>query len=147
MVDLIELTIARLKDTTNGNPPWLDVLAIDSLAQINDKGAAIARTPTLYVFLVSDNPKSDVRGSGLYLQSCEATIGVVIAEKSTNRKPIDWSTIRAELRQRLFGWTPDEDFEPYWLGAGRLIGITAGRATWLDQFVTEYTEDQNRYVS
>jgi hypothetical protein len=147
MADLIELTIARLKDTTNRKPPWLDVLAIDSLAQINDKGTAIARTPTLYVFLVSDNPKSDVRGSGAYLQSCEVTIGVVIAEKSTNRQPISWSVIRAELRQRLFGWAPDNDFEPYWLGAGRLIGLNAGRATWLDQFVTEYTEDQNRYVS
>jgi hypothetical protein len=101
----------------------------------------------LFVFLVSDNPQPDTRGSGAYLQACTATVGVVIAHKSVNRKPIDWQPLRKELRQRLFGWSGDEEFEPFWLGSGRLMSISNGRADWLDQFITEYTEDQNRYGS
>ncbi|MGR5271359.1 phage tail terminator protein [Vibrio alginolyticus] len=145
--DLIALTIERLKDQSNGKPPWIDVKEIDSLTQLHEKKSALLRTPALFVFLVSDSPKPDVRGSGLYLQDCVATVGVVIVTKSTNSKPIDWQPLRKELRQRLFGWTPDDEYEPFWLGPGRLMGISNGRADWFDQFITEYTEDQNRYGS
>lgn len=145
--DLVALTIERLKDDTDGKPPWKDVLEIDSLSQINEKKTALLRTPTLFVFLVSDNPQPDIRGSGLYLQACRATVGVVIAHKSVNRNPIDWQPLRKELRKRLFGWSGDDEFEPFWLGSGRLMSLSNGRADWFDQFITEYTEDQNRYGS
>lgn len=145
MADLIDLTIARLKDKAIGKPPWLDVCEIDSLAQINDGKKSNNRMPCLYVFLVSDSPKPDVRGSGAYLQSCVATVGVVIAHQSINGKPMDFTPLRKELRKRLFGWAGNSEFEPYWLGAGRLMSVSAGRATWFDQFVTEYTEDQISY--
>ncbi|CCN69786.1 hypothetical protein [Vibrio nigripulchritudo] len=145
--DLIALTIERLKDATHGKPPWKDVLEIDSLSQINEKSSALLRTPALFVFLVNDNPRPDTRGSGAYLQSCSATVGVVIAHKSVNRHPIDWQPIRKALRQRLFGWAAATEFEPFWLGSGRLMSLSNGRADWFDQFITEYTEDQNRYGS
>lgn len=145
--DLVALTIERLKDKSLGSLPWRDVQEIDSFAQLHEKTSALLRTPSLFVFLVSDSPKPDVRGSDAYLQSCVATIGIVIVNKSTNGKPIDWMPIRKALRERLFGWTPNDEFEPYWLGAGRLVGVSNGRADWFDQFITEYTEDQNRYVS
>ncbi|PTP90087.1 phage tail terminator protein [Vibrio splendidus] len=143
--DLVALTIERLKDDTQVKPPWLDVLEIDSLSQINEKKSGLQRTPALFVFLVSDNPRPDTRGSGAYLQSCTATVGVVIAHKSINRNLIDWQPLRKELRKRLFGWSGDDEFEPFWLGNGRLMSISNGRADWFDQFITEYTEDQNRY--
>ncbi|MDG2881450.1 hypothetical protein P7M59_26510, partial [Vibrio parahaemolyticus] len=85
--DLIQLTIERLKDQSNGKPPWIDVKEIDSLTQLHEKKSALLRTPALFVFLVSDSPKPDVRGSGPYLQECVATVGVVIVTKSTNSKP------------------------------------------------------------
>lgn len=145
--DLVALTIERLKDTGRSKPPWKDVLEIDSLSQINEKKAALLRTPTLFVFLVSDTPRPDTRGSGAYLQTCTATVGVVIAHKSVNRNPIDWQPLRKELRKRLFGWSGADEFEPFWLGSGRLMSLSNGRADWFDQFITEYTEDQNRYGS
>ncbi|MCG9624639.1 hypothetical protein L1D34_07270 [Vibrio mediterranei] len=144
--DVVALTISRLKENL-ANVPWCDVKEIDSLTQINDKVKSSTRTPMLYVFLVEDSPKPDVRGTGAYLQSCEVTIGVVIEQKSINGKPIDLMPIRKTLRERLFGWSGDKEFEPYWLGRGRMLGISAGRATWLDQFLTEYTEDQLDYGS
>ncbi|NMU25372.1 hypothetical protein HKB21_07040, partial [Vibrio parahaemolyticus] len=59
--DLIQLTIERLKDQSNGKPPWIDVKEIDSLTQLHEKKSALLRTPALFVFLVSDSPKPDVR--------------------------------------------------------------------------------------
>ncbi|MGF1775900.1 phage tail terminator protein [Vibrio nomapromontoriensis] len=144
--DLIALTIHHLKQAM-ASVPWVDVKEIDSLTQVNDKQVSTTRTPTLYVFLVDDAPKPDVRGTGAYLQSCIATVGVVIEAKSINGKPIDFMPIRQALRQRLFGWSGNSEYEPYWLGRGRMLGVSAGRATWLDQFVTEYTEDQLSYGS
>lgn len=145
--DLVALTIAKLNDRSDGAPPWLDVKEIDSLAQIHDANSAMLRSPTLFVFLVSDEPRPDVRGTGDYLQTCIATVGVVIAHKSTNGQKINWQPIRKALRKRLFGWSPDDEFEPYWLGSGRLLSVSPGRADWMDQFITEYTEDLNRYGS
>ncbi|ELR65845.1 hypothetical protein C942_00932 [Photobacterium marinum] len=142
MDDLIALTVARLKA---GNPPWKDVSEIDALSQLNSKSASTNRTPALYVFLVGENPKPDVRGSGAYLQAITATVGVVIVDASRNGKQIDFQPLRKELRKRLFGWSGSGDFEPFWLGSGRLFTIDSGRASWLDNFVTEYTEDQLNY--
>ncbi|MDO6497327.1 phage tail terminator protein [Photobacterium sanguinicancri] len=143
MADLIELTVSRLKDKSLGKPPWLDVHEIDDLTQVH--AARSNRMPCLYVFLVSDSPRPDVRGSGAYLQSCTATVGVLISMQSINSKRIDWTAMRKAIRGRLFGWTPHGDFEPYWLGSGRLFNIANNKAAWLDQFVTEYTEDQLNY--
>ncbi|KLV09574.1 hypothetical protein ABT56_00345 [Photobacterium aquae] len=142
MEDVVALTVARLKE---GNPPWKDVSEIDALSQLDVKKTGTTRTPALYVFLVGETPAPDVRGSGAYLQSLTATVGVVIVDTSRNGKPIDLQPLRQALRQRLFGWSGAEEFEPYWLGGGRLLTIESGRASWLDNFVTEYTEDQNAY--
>ncbi|MGF1688704.1 hypothetical protein L4C36_18800 [Photobacterium japonica] len=142
MEDVVALTVARLKE---GNPPWKDVSEIDALSQLDLKKSGTTRTPALYVFLVGETPGPDVRGSGAYLQSLTATVGVVIVDTSRNGKPIDLQPLRQALRKRLFGWSGSDAFEPYWLGGGRLLTIESGRASWLDNFVTEYTEDQNAY--
>lgn len=144
MDDLVALTVARLRE---GSPPWLDVSEIDALSQLDGKKSGTTRNPRLYVFLVGETPGADVRGSGPYLQSLTATVGVVIVDTSRNGNPIDFAPLRRELRQRLFGWSGSDEFEPYWLGGGRLLTIQDGRASWLDNFVTEYTEDQNAYGS
>ncbi|MGF1680223.1 phage tail terminator protein [Photobacterium minamisatsumaniensis] len=142
MDDLVALTVARLKADS---PPWKDVSEIDALSQLDLKTAGTTRTPALYVFLVGETPSPDVRGAGAYLQSLTATVGVVIVDASRNGKPINLQPLRKALRKRLFGWSGADDFEPYWLGGGRLLTIQSGRASWLDNFVTEYTEDQNAY--
>ncbi|MDO6542817.1 phage tail terminator protein [Photobacterium sanguinicancri] len=147
MADLIKLTVKRLKSTVKGKPPWIDVHELDSLTQLDLKRSKTVRTPSLYVFQVGDSPQPDVRGSGAYLQTVTVTVGVVIVDASSNSKPLNWKPLRDELKKRLFGWSGDDEFEPYWLGSGRLLAVESGRATWLDQFVTEYTEDQNSYGS
>lgn len=139
MEDIVALTVAKLKAD---NPLWKDVEEISSLAQLDIKSSG-NRTPVLYVFLVNENPKPDVRGSGPYLQTIQATISVVIVDSARNNKSIQFNELRAELRKRLFGWAPSSDLEPYWLGSGRLLSVERGAASWIDNFITEYTQDQN----
>ena len=141
--DIVALTVARLK---KDSPPWREVNGIDSLAELDLKKSG-QRTPALYVFLVGETPGPDVRGCGPYLQSVTATVGVVIVDASLNGRRINFKPIRQELRKRLFGWSAGEELEPYRLGSGRMLTLQAGRASWLDNFVTEYTEDQNHYGS
>ncbi|UTV30163.1 phage tail terminator protein [Photobacterium atrarenae] len=143
MADLIQLTIDRLKDTTEGKPPWRDVGEIGDLSQLDSKSSS--RNPALYVFLAGETPGQDVRSSGPYLQSVTATVGVVIVASAVNGKVADLQPLRKALRKRLFGWSGAAEFEPYWLGGGRILAIQSNRTSWLDNFVTEYTEDQNNY--
>ncbi len=138
MADIVTLTIERLK----ANTTWQNVKPLGGLSELEIKRSGL-RTPTLFVFMVSENPKPDVRGSGPYLQSINVTLGVVIVDSNRNGRPLNFSPLRHTLRQQLFGWQPTATYEPYWLGTGRLLSIEKGQASWIDHFVTEYTADQN----
>lgn len=125
-----------------GNDTWRDVKELDALSEL-DVSKSGMRYPTLFVFLVNESPGSDVRGSGPYLQSVRATLGVVIVNQRINGRYTPMEGIRKELRKALFGYSPDSEYEPFWLGNGRLINVGRGTSSWIDNFITEYTEDQN----
>nr|WP_086937492.1 hypothetical protein [Thaumasiovibrio occultus] len=137
MADMITNTIAHLKT----DPLWRDVQPLADLSEFDLKRSGV-RTPALFVFLVVDTPKPDVRGTGAYLQSVEATVAVVIVDGNHNGQPLDFEPLRRTLRKQLFGWSPMAGHEPYWLGRGKLLGVGKGQASWIDHFSTEYTADQ-----
>lgn len=138
--------IQRLKDSTHEKPLWTDVNEISDLSTLDVNRSGL-RGITLFVFQRSESAGSDVRGSGPYLQTLTETLGVVIVAKVVNSDKFNFKPVRKQLRERLFGWTPDDDHEPFWLGNGQLMNIQRGQITWIDNFITEYTEDQNRYGS
>lgn len=145
MIDIADL-VTRLSDKSVKTPPWVDVKEISDLSTL-DISRSGARGITLFVFYQGERAAADVRGSGPYLQTITQTIGVLIVAKVVNDNKFDFKPVRQALRERLFGWSPNEDYEPFWLGDGRLMNVQKGQVTWLDNFITEYTEDQNRYGS
>lgn len=126
--------------------PWTDVKELGALSRLSKQSSGVRNT-TLFVFSQGESPSPDVRGSGPYLQSITATFGVVIVAKLYNNDTCDLEPIRQALRKKLFGWTPSTEHEAFWLGQGKLLSIETNLISWLDNFVTEYTEDQNRYGS
>ncbi|HHF3237824.1 hypothetical protein [Vibrio sp. Vb0877] len=145
MIDIDDL-VTRLSDKSVKTPPWVDVKAIADLSTL-DISRSGTRGITLFVFSQGERSSPDVRGSGPYLQTVTETIGVLIVAKVVNDNKFDFKPVRQALRERLFGWSPNADYEPFWLGDGRLMNVQKGQVTWLDNFNTEYTEDQNRYGS
>ncbi|EOX3330235.1 hypothetical protein ACPFT1_000537 [Vibrio cholerae] len=145
MIDIADL-VTRLSDKSVKAPPWVDVKEISDLSTL-DISRSGTRGITLFVFSQGERASPDVRGSGPYLQTVTETIGVLIVAKVVNDNKFDFKPVRQALRERLFGWSPNADYEPFWLGDGRLMNVQKGQVTWLDNFNTEYTEDQNRYGS
>ncbi|WP_243033010.1 phage tail terminator protein [Vibrio cincinnatiensis] len=145
MIDVADL-VARLSDKSVEAPPWVDVKEISDLSTLDISRSGV-RGVTLFVFYQGERAAADVRGSGPYLQTVTQTIGVLIVAKVVNDNKFDFKPVRQKLRERLFGWSPNADYEPFWLGEGRLMNVQKGQVTWLDNFLTEYTEDQNRYGS
>lgn len=145
MIDIADL-VTRLSDKSVKAPPWVDVKEISDLSTL-DISRSGTRGITLFVFYQGERAAADVRGSGPYLQTITQTIGVLIVAKVVNDNKFDFKPVRQALRERLFGWSPNEDYEPFWLGDSRLMNVQKGQVTWLDNFITEYTEDQNRYGS
>lgn len=145
MID-IDSIITHLKDSASEAPPWTDVQEISSLSALESNRSGL-RGVTLFVFVQEDRATADVRGAGPYLQTVTETIGILIVAKVVNSEQFDFKPVRQALRKRLFGWSPDDLHEPMWLGNGRFMNVQRGQMTWLDNFMTEYTEDQNRYGS
>lgn len=145
MID-INIVIQRLKAVEPEAPLWADVKEISDLSTLDVNRSGL-RGVTLFVVQQSESASADVRGSGPYLQTLTETLGVVIVAKVVNSDQFDFKPVRQMLRERLFGWSPDDDHEPFWLGSGRLMNVQRGQVTWMDNFITEYTEDQNRYGS
>ncbi len=145
-MSVIDNIIAQLSDKTVEAPPWVDVKEIAALSTL-DIARSGTRGVTLFVFLNSESPTPDTRGSGPYIQTVTQTYGVLIVAKVVNTQTFDFEPIRQALRKRLFGWSPNDGHLGFWLGTGRLLNVQKGQVSWLDNFVTEYTEDQNRYGS
>lgn len=141
---VISDVIAHLRAVADA--PWIDVKEVSDFSMLNTARSGL-RGITLFVFTQSESVSADVRGSGPYLQTVTETLGVVIVAKVINDDKFDFSSVRKALRKQLFGWSPDADHESFWLGAGRLLDIQRGQVAWLDNYVTEYTEDQNSYGS
>ncbi len=145
-MSVIKSIIDHLMDASDEQPPWMDVKEIADLSMLDTARSGL-RGVTLFVFLQSESPSPDVRGSGPYLQELTQTYGVLVVAKLVNQDTFDFEPIRKQLRKRLFGWSPYSGYESFWLGSGQLFNLQRGQISWLDNFVTEYTEDQNRYGS
>lgn len=138
MKDLSASLIARLAPK---GTPWLEVEGLLTLSALDDK--PLKRLPKLYVIEMTERATPDVRGSGPYLQTVRLELGIIVVMASINGKHASLTPIRAQVRERLFGWTPAVGVEPLALGGGSLLRIGSVYVAWLDRFSTEYTEDAN----
>ena len=138
-MDAASAVIARLRE---GQPPWCDVRGLLTLSELHLQ--ALNRTPALFVLMLAEDPGPDSRSSGPALQSVKQTLGVVLVDQIRNQRAPDMTPLRQELRRRLFGFQPGAQFEPLVLGAGHLLSVEQGQVSWVDRFITEYTEDANR---
>ncbi len=138
------IAMAKIVEHLKGDVAWSDVKEISDLSTL-DIARSGTRSITWFVFQQGERPSPEVRGSGPLLQSITQTVGVVIVAKVVNDDKFDFAPVRKALRKKLFGWTPDDDHAPFSLGAGQLLNVRTGQVAWLDSFITEYTEDQNRY--
>ena len=137
-MNVVPQVIARLQQCSA--PTWKAVKTLVDLSQLSAQNPQ--QSPTLYVLLLDEKVKADVRGCGPVLQTVVLTFGVVVVAHSGNRTDPDLTPIRQQIRQQLFGWQP-HGFEEIALAGGRLLSVQSGYLSWIDQFSTEYTQDAN----
>lgn len=135
------LDVALIQRLQQGTPSWHSVAGLMALSELADRPPK--RLPALFVVPLSEQARPDVRGSGPALQTLKVELGVVLVVAARNQQQPDLTPLRAEIRQRLFGWQPDDTAEPLALAGGQLMSVQSGSVAWLDTFHTEYTEDAN----
>ncbi|EGR1111404.1 hypothetical protein EFU26_07225 [Vibrio cholerae] len=145
-MNLLDATIELLKapDKRAAPSPFKSVKKLMALSELEISSATM-QTPAVFVIEMASDPRPDVRGTGAYLQSVTDTVGIVIIADARNGKHTDFEALRQAARARLFGQPPTPKHEPFWLGKGRLLSVSTGRASWLEHYVTEHTEDQLSY--
>ncbi|NRA56240.1 MAG: hypothetical protein HRU23_19025 [Gammaproteobacteria bacterium] len=118
-----------------------------SLAAVLDDPINIS--PAAYVIPIAERPGTNTRTIGPALQQISITFGVIIAVKSFNdpkgKKGSQLlESLRSEIRQSLFGWSPDANHGAVELGPGDLVAMKNGGIWWLDRFTTTtYEESTN----
>lgn len=131
-----------------------EAAGISEVGMTLDLVKVIERTPKkpveCYVFPVSETPGSNERASGPARQKLNITVGVVIGIKASNdsrgeRSADKLESVRAAIRDSLFGWKPQEAKTHFLLGKSQLIKMVPGGVWWLEQFTTttQLTGNQN----
>lgn len=131
--------------------PYIDWLAAGDLGLKRVEGieslAALETVPNsafpaAFVIQAEEARTEEINGPGLIVVRVDAVFSVVtvIAASAVRGQPRDELTSLSDaIIARLFGFTPDPDvYRPLVPGAGRLLGLEAGRASWIDQFRTTY---------
>ncbi|QUN06432.1 hypothetical protein KDN34_02920 [Shewanella yunxiaonensis] len=132
MISVAQLVIARLKTQ------FSDVEGLMALSDLGDKNVP---RKTLFVVEMAEQPGQLVDGTGLYRHEITSTIGVLLVVPARNNAQPDITADRQQIRDLLYGWTPDDDYEPLYLGGGQLQPSRPGIVAWVDRFITQYTED------
>lgn len=124
---------------------------LSSLAEINRVGSGIALAAVLgrapqtgssaWVVLLSERPTGNTRTAGSALQKVELTVGVVLAvrilnDQSGSKGSSALQAARAAVRDRLYGWQPEEAELPYLMGASDLVKMEKDTIWWMDRYTT-----------
>lgn len=123
-----------------GNLGLKRVEGVESLAAI--EALPNSAFPAAFVVQAEAARREVQNGPGLIVVEVEAVFNVVIivsagAARGTARDEL--TGLSDAIIDRLLGWTPDADiYRPITPGAGRLLGLEAGRASWIDSFRTVY---------
>jgi len=116
------------------------------MAAVSEQGAK--KPVELFVVRLSERPQGKRATSGPPSQLVNDRIGVVFAVRSLNDPGGDRAgalleTVRATVRQALYGWRPASAHTPLLLGPGDLIKMERGQLWWMDQFETSHYERAN----
>lgn len=135
MLALVEQRIEAVK--LNGKPLFVEVQSALALSAVLKK--SLLRSPVAYVVPIAERPGRNERTCGPALQSLDITFGVVIGLQSINdptgkKGNALLESLRTELRNSLFGWTPASEYTPIALGPGDIVAMTDAGIWWLDKF-------------
>ena len=108
----------------------------------------INQSPVAYVVPVAERPGRNERTIGTAMQSLDITFGVVIALTNRNdptgkRGNAVLQALRDEVRQALFGWSPNVEHHSILLGPGDLVSMDKNGIWWLDKFTTKTYKEAN----
>lgn len=116
------------------------VEGIESLAAI--EALPNSAFPAAFVVQAEEARRESQNGPGLIVVEVDAVFNVVImitASAVRGQARDELTSLSEAIITRLLGWTPDAAvYRPITPGAGRLLGLEAGRASWIDQFRTTY---------
>ena len=142
MLTLIEQQIEAIR--VDGKSPFRLVDSALSLSSVLSK--PIKQSPVAYIVPVSERPGRNERTIGKAMQSLDITFGVVIAVSNINdpsgkRGNAVLESLRKNIRDALFGWSPTSNHQPILLGAGDLVSMDKNGIWWLDKFTTTTYEE------
>jgi len=118
-----------------------------ALAAVMKAGKAPNVTPTVYVVPLRETPGQNSRATGPALQQVTERIAVVTVIKKANDRTgkganAELATVRDEIRQLLFGFSPT-DYTPLQLGPSGLLSFDNGVLWWQDEFITQRYREAN----
>lgn len=121
-----------------GELGFRDVQGVKRLA---DLATTPAPLPACFVIPAEETIRSISEGAGLI--SLEATysfdvVSMVAGSAQRGREEDELTDFHDAVIGRLLGWTPDPIYRPIVPVAGRLLGLSAGRASWITRFRTVF---------
>ncbi len=123
-----------------GNLGLKRIDGIESLAALD--GLPNAAFPAAFVVQGEEARREVQNGPGLIVVEVEAVFQVVTIITTSAARGLardELTGLSDAIIARLLGYTPDPDvYRPITPGAGRLLGLENGRASWIDSFRTVY---------
>lgn len=116
---------------------------VAGVARLADLAAVPAPTPACFVIPAEETIRSVVEGAGLISLEATFSFDVVTMIAGDGRGSAASADALGDFHDalitRLLGWTPDSEiYRPVVPVAGRLLGISAGRASWISRFRTVF---------
>jgi hypothetical protein len=107
-----------------------------------------AFVPAIYVLAQSEDPNAPA-AADILIQRVYATVGIVLVTKNVgDAKGAGAATSMEQLRglvkDALYGWPPDEQYEPLARGKSNLLAYRDSHLWWQDTFTTSYFDKANQ---
>lgn len=134
---MIDEIVARLK----ANAPLIKLVGqsadFQTAVESNPKVA-----PACFVIALQENPEPPMAASVMQ-QKVHVALGVVIVVRNVGdtsgaaaKTTLD--TIRAQIKDQLYGWVPTPGLDPLERGASNLLIFRDGHIWWQDVYLTSY---------
>lgn len=114
---------------------------VDGVEAVADLDTLIGALPGCFVIPGTETNAGGQEGAGLIMLEIRASfsVAIIVQAAATRGKVRDELTGFADaVTARLLGWTWDPAFRPFVPTQARLLGIAAGRASWIAEFRTTY---------
>jgi hypothetical protein len=115
--------------------------AVSGVKAVADLATVPTPLPACFVIPAEESIRSVVEGPGLI--DMESTysfdvVSMVSGAAQRGREEDELTDFHDAVIARLLGWTPDPLYRPIVPVAGRLLGISPGRASWITRFRTVF---------